>query len=510
MNDTIDLDGPSFISRLAQIADATPDRCFGQFGEQPLTFARLAAHASALAAELHHRYGIQPGDRVAMMTANSPITIATLFALAHMGAVWVPLNVRQRGTSLAYVLEHCAPSLLIVDDDVHPTVLESGAALPGVLRVTADDLSSLATSTRSLALPTPRMSDRYALMYTSGTTGKPKGVEVTHAMMAYALKGIQQLCDIRPQDVFFQWEPFYHIGGAQMLLLPLFEEVSLALVERFSARRFWDQVVQSGATHIHYLGGVLQILLKQPPSSQEREHRVRIAWGGGCPGEIWEALETRFGFAIRECYGMTEGSSLATINRNGPPGSVGTRLPWFDVSVIGDDGASMPAGEEGQVLLRERVPGVLFAGYFHNPDATAAVRQGDRFLTGDRGRLDDEGNLYYLGRTNDSVRCKGENVSAWEIESVAEQHPEVESCAMIGVKAEVGEQDIKLFVKAKVGHSPALPDLHTWLSQRLAAYQCPRYLALVDEFERTPSQRIIKHRLSTSLDDAWDSQTSTP
>src|SRR5690606_21874409 len=127
----------------------------------------------------------------------------------------------------------------------------------------------------------------------------------------------------------FMWEPFYHIGGAQVILLPILREVRLTIVERFSASRFWQQVAEAGCTHIHHLGGIIQILLKQPEGPFDRAHKVRIAWGGGCAVEAWRPFETRFGVQIRECYGMTECSSLTTFNDEDVVGAVGRPLPWF-------------------------------------------------------------------------------------------------------------------------------------------------------------------------------------
>lgn len=504
---TLSLSDPSFIKGLSKAAKHDPERVYGVFEQRTLTFGELDCQSEALAAYLRNKLGVKVGERVAVMTTNSPEAIAVLFALAKAGIIWVPVNARQRGAGLKYILEHSAPSLIIVDSDLAPVISECGAGLPCILHLGggADEVTALLKSGEILNAPVPRLSDTYALMYTSGTTGSPKGVQVTHAMMTYALRGIERLCDIKEGDVFFQWEPFYHIGGAQMLLLPLFAEVQLALVERFSASRFWDQVKTSGATHIHYLGGVLQILLKQEPQPSETSHQVRIAWGGGCPSEIWDELQERYGFEIRECYGMTEASSLTTCNLGGRPGSVGQAMPWLEIDIVDEQGHTLLPGESGQIVVTEKQAGALFDGYYKNPAASAETLREGKLYTGDKGRLDNEGYLYFLGRMTDSVRCRGENVSAWEVENVVQQHPAVEDCAMVGVKAEIGEQEIKLFVKPKPGQELQLSELNDWLDERLASYQRPRYFALVDDFERTPSQRIIKRKLPRTTHDAWDS-----
>ncbi len=238
------------------------------------------------------------------------------------------------------------------------------------------------------------------------------------------------------------WEPFFHIGGAQVLLLPLVRNVTLTISDRFSASRFWDELRQAGSTHIHHLGGIVQILLKQPVSEKDRDHNVRIAWGGGCAIEVWRAFEERFGVQIRECYGMTEASSLTTFNDRGVVGSVGRTVPWFTVKLIDKHGAIV---RQGKVKSSSTLPSMAL--FF--PAITATPEQLPRHcapkaFTGDLGSWDEDGNLFFHGRMTDSVRCKGENVSAWEVEHVVADHPDVEDCAMIGVAAEIGEQDIKL------------------------------------------------------------------
>jgi crotonobetaine/carnitine-CoA ligase len=289
-----------------------------------------------------------------------------------------------------------------------------------------------------------------------------------------------------------------------MIVMPLIRKVELVLVERFSASQFWGQVKAAGASHIHFLGGILQILLKQPPSDLDRTHGVTIAWGGGCPREVWRPFEERFGVEVRECYGMTECSSITTANLNGTLGSVGKPVPWFDVTIRRADGGLVEGSEQGEIVVTTSLPGALTCGYLNNPEATAKALRGAEFWTGDLGSWDEAGNMFFHGRMTDSARVRGENVSAFEVESVAVKHPSVEDCAMIPVAAEIGEQDIKLFVKAKPGAAIDPAELSAWLEPQLAPYQRPRYIAVIADFDRTPSQRIMKHQLSKRTDDAWD------
>ncbi len=500
MSDAFD----GFLSLFLGEAARDPTRVFASFEGRPVTLGALDRQSAALASALR-AHG--PDTRVAVMMGNGPRTLAVLFAIARAGAVWVPVNARLRGEGLRYVLGHCEPRVLIADADLLPTVAACGADLSATSTIVAggeaDALDALLRGpiTDPPGREPPGPDAPFAIMYTSGTTGPPKGAVVTHRMMRLAGEAVARLSDARAGDTFFVWEPLYHIGGAQLIVLPLIRPVRLAMVARFSASRFWDEVRAARATHIHYLGGILQLLLKQPPRPDDARHDVRIAWGGGCPAGIWRAFEARFGVAIRECYGMTEASSLTTSNDAGVVGSVGRPLPWFQVELRDPDGA--PAADAGEIVVRTSLPGAIFPGYLRNASASARALRDGALHTGDLGRFDADGNLQFLGRMGDSVRCRGENVSAWEVERVAAAHPDVADCAMIGVAATIGEQDIKLFVQPRAGAILDPPALFAWLGERLAPYQVPRYLALVDAFERTPSERIMKHRLSASLDDGW-------
>jgi crotonobetaine/carnitine-CoA ligase len=497
-----------FWGLFAAIAAEQGDRVYARFDGSPITFAMLDRMSASVAAGLQD-LGVGRGDRVAVMMRNSPGSLALIFALARAGMVWVPVNAQLRGEGLRHVLTHAEPRLVIADAELLPRIAEANASLAGMPVVVAGGEGAhrlepmLESGARCDADP-PSPAELFAIMYTSGTTGPAKGVMVTHRMLRLAGEGALLVAAVRDGDVLFVWEPLYHIGGAQLVVLPLRRRVVLAMVGRFSASRFWSEVKAEAATHIHFLGGILQILLKQPPGALDRSHGARIAWGGGCPIDVWRPFETRFGMQIRECYGMTEASSFTTFNDTGVVGSVGRPVPWLSVAVLDPQGRPVAAGERGEIVVRSSDPGALTSGYFRNPEATARALRDGALHTGDCGSFDAAGNLFFHGRLTDSVRVRGENVSAWEVEHVAARHPDVQDCAMIGVAAEIGEQDIKLFVQPRDGVRIDLAALSTWLAERLAPYQNPRYLAVVDAFDRTPSQRIMKHSLSASRDDCFD------
>jgi crotonobetaine/carnitine-CoA ligase len=494
-----------FLPLLARRAEHDPTGLFASIGDRPLTFAELWRRTEALAGFLRRR-GIAPGGVVATMLRNGPLALALIFALARARAVWVPINVQSRGDNLGYVLDHASPALIIAEAELIETIRNSAAGLGAVQVLAARGVEAEGFADPALRFdePAPAADETFAIMYTSGTTGRPKGVLVSHRMERLAGEAVALASAGRDGDVMFMWEPLYHIGGAQMIVLPLIRSVRLAMAETFSASRFWGQVRASHATHIHYLGGILQLLLRQPPSRLDRAHAVRVAWGGGCPPDVWTPFRERFGVEIRECYGMTECASITTFNDSGRVGSVGLPLPWFRVELVDSTGQQVTAGARGEIVVRTQLPGALTRGYFKDPHATAQALRAGAFHTGDVASRDDAGQLYFHGRMTDSVRVRGENISSFEIEQVAARHPQVEDCAMVGVAAEIGEQEIKLFVKPIAGAALRPADLSRWLADRLAPYQNPRYIAIVDEFERTASARIMKLKLSRRTDDAWD------
>ncbi len=494
-----------FVPLLERQAVSAPDRVFAFVRGAPLTFAALWERSNAVAHWLS-REGVAPGDRVALMVPNSSDVIAILFGIARVGAVWLPINVQQKGEGLAYILQHSAPSLIIGDAETSKVAAEGYSGAPvWTLGVPSGPRCVEASLQQEAPFggPLPGADEPFAIMYTSGTTGRPKGVIVSHRMLRLSGEAVRLVSNAGDGDVMFMWEPLFHIAGAQMIVLPLIENVTLSLTPRFSASRFWHEVINARASHIHYVGGILQLLLKQPKSALDRAHGVRIAWGGGCPKEIWQPFEERFGVEIRECYGMTEASSITTWNDRKVVGSVGRPLPWFDVELSGLDGGPVPQGERGEAVVRARIPGAITSGYYKDPDATAKALRNGALFTGDIGSFDGDGNMTFHGRITENVRVRGENVSAFEVESVARKHPEIEDCAMIGVKSDVGEQDIKLIVKLRHGGRLDPAALSDWLAERLAGYQNPRYIEFVTSFDRTPSQRIMKHRLSQDTEACW-------
>jgi crotonobetaine/carnitine-CoA ligase len=483
--------------------NATPDRVVLAFDAEAWTVARLRRHVALSQAWLAEQ-GLVRGDRVAVMLKNHPAHVALIYALILSGMVWVPVNTRLKSAGLQYLIDHAKPKLVVVEPEFDAQVSEAGAAHAfKLVHAAIHDTQTEAALTPAGSLP----GDLLCLIYTSGTTGAPKGVRFTHRMLRIASEAALRVAGAKHGDRLFLWEPLCHIGGAQMLMAPFLEPVSLHVVPAFSLSRFWEQIATSGATHLHYLGGVLELLMRQPESIPT-DHTIRVAWGAGLNKLTWKQAQDALGMELRECYGMTECSSFGTYNESGKPGSIGRVLPWMTLDLLDENGQSVGVGEHGEIVLATDVEGAFLEGYLDNPEASASALRGGRLFTGDIAWRDAEGDLFFVGRRTDSMRVRGENVSAWEIERVFSQHPEVSSVAAVGVKSEIGEQEVLLYVQCADSSAENLarlaPALSNWASGRLASFQLPRYYRLVERFDLTPSERIRKHLLSRDVDGAWD------
>ncbi|MGX1787103.1 AMP-binding protein [Bosea sp. NPDC055332] len=470
------------------------------FDGQNVALDKLAGLIQRAQRQLH-RQGLRPGQRVAVMLGNSLEHVALIYALILSGLVWVPINVRLRAGGLEHVLGHSKPQLLIFDQEFEPVIdqlhRETSISLDALLQ-------PIDQSAEALWAAKPAPEDPVCIIYTSGTTGAAKGVTFTHRMLRIASEAALIVADLQKGDRAFLWEPLCHIGGAQMLMAPFLVDIQLHVVPRFSASMFWQQWTSAGATHLHYLGGVLDVLMQRKDPPGLPIPAILTAWGAGISARAWVGIEERFGCRLRECYGMTECSSFATLNTSGTPGSIGRPLPWIQLELRDELGRPVATGEIGEIVLSSDLEGAFFPGYLDNTDATQQTLRDGKLYTGDLARQLGSGEFVFVGRRTDSMRVRGENVSAWEVERVFLEHPSIEAVAAIGIASEVGEQDILFYVQPKANRSVDWAELIAWAQPRLASFQLPRYFKIIDRFDLTPSERIRKHLLPRTIDGAWD------
>ena len=514
----LDIGDETIRAAMERRARETPDDVYCIFEDRPLTFAAFDTAVNRVANGLLAR-GLRKGDRVALMLPSHPDHIIAIFALAKIGLVRVPVNVHLKGPALEFLFEQFAPEALIADSEYAPQLIglldRQGLELV-VWRGTTDASpawAELAAHPDPEPPPVaPHPDDIIAITPSSGTTGPPKGVLKSDRALRAGPVATRVLTDRKPGDVLLLWEALHHGAGVAVLIGAVLERITLAMVARFSASRFWDDARHYNVSHIHYLGGVLQMLLAQPVRPDDRAHRVRVAWGGGCPAEVWHRFEARFGVEIREGYGLSEFVTFVLVNSEGPPGAIGKPLPWYEVRLVDPEGHEVQTGEAGEMVVHARDGRLGFLGYFRNPEASAAAWReiaGKRwYLTGDLGRQDGDGWFYYAGRSKDSVRRRGINISAWEVERVINEHADVEESALVGVPGELGDDELLIYVRPVSGRTIDPHALIRWCEPRLPYFQVPRYVAFVEDFPRTPTQRVRKGELSREVAGVWDREAA--
>lgn len=495
---------------LARRARLHPDETYCSFQGEHISLGLLNRRVNQVVTLLKEQ-GLARGDRVAVMLPSHPEHLYLIFALARSGMVRVPINVHLIGAPLEHLLTELAPKALVADC-AYESALDGidAACLPPIIWRNGTDgtFDSFVACAEDDSPPGVHADDVIALSPSSGTTGAPKGVLKTDRHLRAGPTAVLRLTEAGPGDVFLFWEALHHGSGVAVAIAALIGGFQLAMLERFSASRFWDDARRHKATHIHYLGSVLPMLLKQPPHADDRQHGVRIAWGGGCPAHIWEAFAERFGVTMREGYGLSELITFVTANVDGTPGSIGKPLSCYEIVLLDDEGRPVPEGIKGEIAIRAKDARLGFLGYFRNPQADAAARRGDFFMTGDLAHTDTEGNLFYAGRKKDMLRRRGINISAWDVERVFAEHEAVAEVALVGVPSELGEDELKLFVRTREGVRLDPMALIQWSSQRLPYFQIPRYIEFIESFPKTPTQRIQKKELSRHVIGVWDLATT--
>jgi crotonobetaine/carnitine-CoA ligase len=457
---------PAIVDLILERREQHSDRVYLRFDSRNVTWAELADSMWRAANRLRTA-GVDPGDRVAVMLPNSPEFLFAYFGALAAGAATVPVNTAQRGAALEHILRDSGAVAIIVDESLRQFV---GDKLKVVERATlcedeADEIS-LAPDTRS----------GLGILYTSGTTGPPKGV-VAEGYDLTPIQGLLALLELTPGETIYTALPLFH-GNALILsaMGSIWNDWTLALAERFSASRFWDDIRSSGAVAFTALGAMIPILLKQPERPSDSDNPARVCLSAGCPEWAWKEFERRFGLRLIEFFGMVDHPGYL-VNTEGRAGSMGKPFGSSEFRVA----------EDGELLMRH--PRGRLTHYHNRPDATEEAYRGGWFHTGDLARIDD-GFYYYLGRKKESIRRRGENISAWEIETAVNRHPAVQESAAHAVASELGEDEVKLVVVRRPGVELGPEDLIEFCKAHVAEYAIPAYIEFRDALPKTGTHRI--------------------
>jgi crotonobetaine/carnitine-CoA ligase len=444
--------------------------------------------------------GLAPGDRFNLHLGNGAEFLVFWLAAAKTGTVMVPTNPVSTTEEMAYVLAHSEARLAITEPRVGEACRAVRARCPA-LRDVVDcrPLDALLAGCPDTPPDiTVSSSDEIAMQYTSGTTSKPKGVLLTHANYVYGGEVMARAMRAAPTDRHLIVLPLFHAAAQLHAFLPmLLVGGSVALLERFSAGRFVDQVIRHGATLAALFAAPIRMLLAQPPRPEEGLTRLRaVSYAQNVTPQQFEAWHARFRAPLLQIWGMTETMSLPLmqpLDLPPRPLSMGMPVLGYDVAIVDEAGREVAPGTVGELIVKG-TPGVsLMKGYFKNPEATARTLRDGWLWSGDQAWRDAEGYFYFVDRTKDMLKRAGENVSASEVEETLRQHPAVFDAAVVGVPDPVRDQAIKAYVMLRKGAAATAEELIAWCRGRLSPFKVPGVVEFRETFPRTSVGKIQKH-----------------
>ncbi|GAA0566277.1 AMP-binding protein [Actinomadura livida] len=502
-------------AQLAARVAADPDAHLAAAGGGWTTVAEVQDRARRLAAGLHG-LGVSPGDRVASIMQNRPEAIDLFFACAELGAVQVPLNVFLKGEFLRYQLADADPGVLVVDaaafDMATRLVSDSGmdirvVALDGTGSDTGTGADVVAFQDLALApertWPEPGPDSLLSILYTSGTTGLPKGCMINQGYFLHMPKAHMRFGWFKPSDTSITTLPLYHGFGLSALMDALVAECRVAFEPEFRASTLIARAREVGATQLWAVGAIGAALLAAPPSEGDRDHELeRAVFIPMAPGPQHE-FERRFGVhVLAEGYGQTEvlPATMDGVREGRDRPSCGKALPWLDVQVVDDGDNVLPAGEVGEIVVRPLEPYSIFSGYWRNEAATMDAWRNLWHHTGDLGSFDEEGTLHFVDRKKDALRRRGENVSSVELEAAIVRHPGIAQAAVHAAPSELSEDEIKACLVFEPGADPAPEELFEYFRENLPYYAVPRYVEVMDGLPVNAMGRVQKHKLR----EAWN------
>lgn len=496
---------------LASRATTRASRAFLDFEGRSWTWGEFTATADCLARGLA-AHGVHRGNRVGVISSNSDAYVLLFFALARLGAIMVPVNPDFSADEAGYVLRHAevcaiattaqklAMARAAADDlPIAPWLVLLDGGTQGVLA-----LEELLKATRETALPEHIGADEVCLiLYTSGTTGFPKGAMHSQRNFVLAGEGFVERMHLHPEDRLLCVLPLFHInalfyslGGA------VAAGAALVLAPRFSASGFWALAAESRATEVNIIAAIGNILAHRPRAEFVAAHRLAKAYGAPVSQAIVDVFQKEFGVpTIIEGYGMTEVPGVCNLPFEGPHriGSMGKAalhpdrsFRFAELRVIDDAGNDVATGVVGELLVRTPV---VMKGYYKDAEQTAAAFRDGWFATGDLVRRDAEGYYYFISRKKDIIRRRGENVSGAELDRVIGLHPAVAEAAAVAVPSDLGEDEILVAVVLRPGATATAREIADWCAARLAALKVPRYVIFVESLPHTPTHRVAKFKL---------------
>jgi long-chain acyl-CoA synthetase len=481
----------------AAAAAANPQKPAVLWGEDTFTHAQLYQQALALAGLLRQR-GVQPGDRIGLWLKNCPQFVPALFGVFMADAAAVPINNFLKPDEVAHLLADAGINLLITDHSMAEGVARLAAGRPALQAWCVEDLVLPPAATRDLP-PSPcarRESDLAVLIYTSGTTGAPKGAMLTHGNLLHNIRSCQQMLETTYGDRFVLLLPMFHSFMLTVcIVLPLLTGASIVLIRSVHPpKNIIAEILRHHGTILPSVPPFFR-LLAQADLPPQLPLRLCISGGAALPVEILREFNRKFPLPLIEGYGLSETSPVAALNPvRGPwkEGSIGLPVPDVELSVQNDAGQILPAGATGEICVRG---GNVMAGYWNQPEATAAIMRDGWLLTGDVGHRDPDGFYFITDRKKDMLIVNGINVYPRQIEELIYQFPGVREAAVVGVPDERRGEHPVAFVALNEGAAFDQYALQHFLRERIAHYKVPRQIHVLPALPRNATGKILKTAL---------------
>ena len=504
---------------LRETALARPDKVAVILDQFRLDYKALDALSNQVAGSLQAA-GVRRGDRIGLMLPNVPQFVIAYYGILKAGAVVVPMNVLLRAPEVAFYVGNSEATALITWEDFAEEAVKGVSELSGVSTYVVNKpgsearppgtrpFSELMQGSPAFDMVATDPDDTAVILYTSGTTGKPKGAELTHFNLFMCCQvSADRLVEFTDDDVALAVLPLFHsFGQSNVMNTTIYAGGTMTLVPRFEPDKVMEVIQRDRVTLFLGVPTMYFALLHNPRAGDYDISSLRLCGSGGAsmPGEVMKAFEQKFGATILEGYGLSETSPSASFNRSQEERkflSIGKPIWGVEMRIHNEDGEPMPPGQEnvGEIVIRGHN---VMKGYFKQPEATAEAMKNGWFHSGDMGYMDAEGFFFIVDRKKELIIRGGFNVYPREVEEVLYAHPAVQEAAVIGVPDEKLGEEVKAVVALKQGQTASEDDLIAWVKERVAAYKYPRSVQFVDSLPKGPTGKILKKELKAQLESA--------
>ncbi len=506
------LDFDSVAAMFLDRAGITPDRPLVYYYDDTISYARVNDRANAVAAFLEGK-GVKKGDVVSIMILNSPEIYYTMFGAQKLGCVTGSINYMLKGPEIAYVLEDSRPKVVFVGSD-YMEEFAKGFNMSGHKPLVVEALTDVAHSEKISGITLGEIIETYPtrerlvkqspddptlLLYSSGTTGMPKGILLSNRNELCICKGTAAFGNSRPDDVFMIILPMFHVNPICVWTYPcIYQNLSICIRRTFSPAEFWPALTRYGVTTVQGVPAIYAyVYSKADPATIEFDKlRLRMAFTGAAPMpvELIHGFKDKYGVEVVDGYGLTEATGVSTTSTAIPQniGSIGMAFPGLEVEIMDEENNILPYGERGEICVKGDA---VMLGYLNKPEATAEAIKDGWLHTGDMGHMDETGYVYISGRKKEMINRGGENIYPREIEMPLEKHPKIAEVAVIGAPdSQLGER-VRACIILNEGCTMSADEVKEYLADKIAKFKLPELVEFMTDFPRNPTGKILKQEL---------------